>query len=129
MTIRNVKLKNRAGEYLQPYTENLPTASTSTAGKVKLDNSPTSGSNNAITSGAVHSALASINSTVGGLQSDVVNAQTAIGNIQTDVGNIENSISGINTTLGDKLDSSKLQVVNSKPASPNSSTFYFVKET
>ncbi len=57
MTIRNVKLKNRAGEYLQPYTENLPTASTSTAGKVKLDSSPTSGSNNAITSGAVYSAL------------------------------------------------------------------------
>ena len=57
MTIRNVKLKNRAGEYLQPYTENLPTASTSTAGKVKLDSSPTSGSNNAITSGAVYTAL------------------------------------------------------------------------
>ena len=57
MTIRNVKLKNRAGEYLQPYTENLPTASTSTTGKVKLDSSPTSGSNNAITSGAVYTAL------------------------------------------------------------------------
>lgn len=65
MTNRNVKLKNRAGEYLQPYTENLPTASTSTAGKVKLDSSPTSGSNNAITSGAVYSALSGKLSTTG----------------------------------------------------------------
>ena len=65
MTIRNVKLKNRAGEYLQPYTENLPTASTSTAGKVKLDSSPTSGSNNAITSGAVYTALSGKLSTTG----------------------------------------------------------------
>ena len=55
---KNVRLKNRSGEYLEPYTENVPTASTSTAGKVKLDSSPTSGSNNAITSGAVYTALA-----------------------------------------------------------------------
>ena len=55
---KRVRLKNRSGEYLEPYTENIPTASTSTAGKVKLDNAPTSGSNNAITSGAVHTALA-----------------------------------------------------------------------
>ena len=58
MTNKPVKLKNRSGDYLYPYTENIPTASTSTAGKVKLDNSPTSGSNNAITSGAVYTALA-----------------------------------------------------------------------
>ena len=58
MTNKPVKLKNRSGDYLYPYTENIPTASTSMAGKVKLDSSPTSGSNNAITSGAVHTALA-----------------------------------------------------------------------
>ena len=57
MTNRNVKLKNRSGDYLYPYTDNIPIASTSTAGKVKLDTSPTSGSNNAITSGAVYTAL------------------------------------------------------------------------
>ena len=57
MLNRNVKLKNRIGDYLLPYTDNIPTASTSTAGKVKLDTSPISGSNNAITSGAVHTAL------------------------------------------------------------------------
>ena len=56
---KNVKLKNRKGEYLEPYTENIPTATTSKAGKVKLDSSPTSGSSNAITSGAVHTALSS----------------------------------------------------------------------
>ena len=62
---KNVRLKNRSGEYLEPYTENIPTASTSTAGKVQLDSSPTSGSNNAITSGAVYTALAGKLSTTG----------------------------------------------------------------
>lgn len=57
MANRNVKLKNRNGDYLYPYTENIPIASTLTAGKVQLDSSPTSGSNNAITSGAVFTAL------------------------------------------------------------------------
>lgn len=61
MTNRNVKLKNRNGDYLYPYTENIPIASTLTAGKVQLDASPISGSNNAITSGAVFTAL---NSTI-----------------------------------------------------------------
>lgn len=115
MAKRNVKLKNRSGDYLYPYTENIPTASTSTAGKVKLDSSPTSGSNNAITSGAVYTALNSVNTTISGLQNDV--------------GHMQTSITGINTTLDDKLDSSRLQVVNTKPENPNSSTFYFVKET
>ena len=59
MANRNVKLKNKSGDYLYPYTDNIPTASTSAAGKVKLDSSPTSGSNNAITSGAVYTALSS----------------------------------------------------------------------
>ena len=59
MANKNVKLKNKNGDYLYPYTDNIPTASTSTAGKVRLDSSPTSGSNNAITSGAVHTALSS----------------------------------------------------------------------
>ena len=57
MATRKVKLKNKSGDYLYPYTDNIPTASTSTAGKVKLDSSPTTGSNNAITSGAVYTAL------------------------------------------------------------------------
>lgn len=114
MTTRNVKLKNRDGEYLHPYTDNLPTASTSTAGKVKLDTSPTLGSNNAITSGAVYTALNSVN--------------TSITDIQTDVDGIQTNVTSITSTLGNKLDSSKLQVVDSKPTSPDSSTFYFVKE-
>lgn len=57
MANRNVKLKNRNGDYLYPYTENIPIASILTAGKVQLDSSPTLGSNNAITSGAVFTAL------------------------------------------------------------------------
>ena len=57
---KKVKLKNRNGEYLYPYTDNIPTASTTTAGKVKLDGSAVSGSMNAITSGAVYTALSKL---------------------------------------------------------------------
>lgn len=46
MTNRNVKLKNVDGEYLYPYTENIP-----------KDATPVSNSSNPITSGAVYTAL------------------------------------------------------------------------
>ena len=65
MANRNVKLKNKSGDVLYPYTDNIPTASTSTAGKVKLDSSPTSGSSNALTSGGAYTALAGKLSTSG----------------------------------------------------------------
>lgn len=58
MVNRNVRLKNLDGDYLYPYTDNIPTASTNVAGKVKLETSPVSGSGNVITSGAVYTALA-----------------------------------------------------------------------
>lgn len=59
MVERKVKLKNRNGDYLYPYTNNVPTADISAAGIVKLDNTPVAESKNAITSGAVQKALAS----------------------------------------------------------------------
>lgn len=62
MANRNVKLKNKSGDYLYPYTDNIPTASTSAAGKVQLDDSPIANSNNAITSGAVYTSLVTISS-------------------------------------------------------------------
>ena len=65
MANRNVKLKNKSGDVLYPYTDNIPTASTSTAGKVKRDSSPTSGSSNALTSGGAYTALAGKLSTSG----------------------------------------------------------------
>ena len=65
MANRNVKLKNKSGDVLYPYTDNIPTASTSTAGKVKLDSSPTSGSSNALTSGGAYTALSGKLSTSG----------------------------------------------------------------
>ena len=58
MTNKQVKLKNKRGDYLYPYTDNIPIGSASEAGKVKVDSAPTSGSTNAISSGAVHTALA-----------------------------------------------------------------------
>lgn len=65
MANKNVKLKNKSGDYLYPYTDNIPTATTSKAGIVKLDNTPTSGSNNAITSGAAYTALSGKLATTG----------------------------------------------------------------
>lgn len=58
MINRKVRLKNLDGDYLYPYTDNVPTATASVAGKVKVDATPVSGSANAISSGAVHTALA-----------------------------------------------------------------------
>ena len=58
MANKSVKLKNKRGDYLYPYTDNIPTGNASVAGKVKVDSAPTSGSSNAISSGAVYSALA-----------------------------------------------------------------------
>lgn len=46
------------GDYLYPYTDNIPAATANVAGKVKVDTLPVSGSVNAISSGAVFSALA-----------------------------------------------------------------------
>lgn len=57
MGIKNIKLKNAAGDYLYPYTENIPTATTEIAGKVQLDDTPEANSSNAITSGGVKNAL------------------------------------------------------------------------
>lgn len=57
MAIKNIKLKNAEGDYLYPYTENLPKASTITQGVVQLDDTPTAGSTNALTSGGAKTAL------------------------------------------------------------------------
>lgn len=57
MAIKNIKLKNAEGDYLYPYTENLPKASTTTQGVVQLDDTPTAGSTNALTSGGAKTAL------------------------------------------------------------------------
>lgn len=64
MATRKVKLKNKGGDYLYPYTDNIPTATTSKAGIVKLDSSATSGSNNAITSGTVYTVLNTVNTSL-----------------------------------------------------------------
>lgn len=57
MAIKNIKLKNAEGDYLYPYTENLPKASTTTQGVVQLDDTPTAGSTNALTFGGAKTAL------------------------------------------------------------------------
>lgn len=41
MANKSVKLKNKKGDYLYPYTDNIPTGNASVAGKVKVDPSPT----------------------------------------------------------------------------------------
>ncbi len=57
MANKKIKLKNAAGEYLEPYTENIPVASTTQAGKVQLDNTPTLNSLHALTSGGAKTVL------------------------------------------------------------------------
>ena len=57
MVNRKVRLKNLDGDYLYPYTDNVPAATASMAGKVKVDASPVASSSNAISSGAVYTAL------------------------------------------------------------------------
>ena len=57
MTVKNIKLKNAAGDYLHPYTENLPVATTDKAGVVILDETPTENSANALSSGGAKNAL------------------------------------------------------------------------
>lgn len=57
MVDRKVRLKNLDGDYLYPYTDNIPAATANVAGKVKVDTLPVSGSVNAISSGAVFQPL------------------------------------------------------------------------
>ena len=57
MATKKIKLKNAAGDYLYPYTENLPTATETAKGVVQLDKTPTENSTNALTSGAAKTAF------------------------------------------------------------------------
>ena len=103
MVNRNVKLKNRSSDYLLPYTDNIPAASTSTAGKVKLDSSPTSGSNNAITSGAVYTALSDKLSTSGTAAKATADANgdniTTTYATKTELSTVQNSVPADNNLV------------------------------
>lgn len=57
MATKRIKLKNANGDYLEPYTTNVPDASTSAKGIVQLETTPTANSMKVLTSGAVKSAL------------------------------------------------------------------------
>lgn len=57
MANKRIKLKNATGDYLEPYTTNVPDASTSSKGLVQLEETPTAESNKVLTSGTVKAAL------------------------------------------------------------------------
>ena len=57
MANKRIKLKNATGDYLEPYTTNVPDASTSAKGLVQLETTPTANSTKVLTSGAVKTAL------------------------------------------------------------------------
>ena len=57
MATKRIKLKNSTGDYLEPYTTNVPDASTSAKGVVQLETTPTANSTKVLTSGAVKTAL------------------------------------------------------------------------
>lgn len=116
MVNRNVRLKNKIGDVLYPYTDNIPVASTSVAGKVQLDSTPTSGSNNAITSGAVYTALSGKLSTTGTAAKATADAsgnniaetyatQTALSAVQNSIPNNSNLVhlTGEETITGAKI--------------------------
>ena len=57
MTIKKIKLKNANGDYLEPYTTNVPDASETTKGLVQTESAPTANSEKVPTSGGVKTAL------------------------------------------------------------------------
>ena len=57
MATKRIKLKNANGDYLEPYTTNVPDASTSAKGIVQLEATPTASSTKALTSGGAKTAL------------------------------------------------------------------------
>lgn len=102
MTTRKVKLKNKGGDYLYPYTNNVPAATSTVAGIVKIDSSVTSGSGNAITSGAVYSGLSgklgisgtAAEATADASGNNIVNTYAT----KTELTNLKNS-SAVNTAV------------------------------
>ena len=57
MATKRIKLKNANGDYLEPYTTNVPDATTSAKGVVQLEDTPTASSTKALTSGGAKTAL------------------------------------------------------------------------
>ena len=57
MATKRIKLKNANGDYLEPYTTNVPEATTSAKGIVQLETTPTASSTKALTSGGAKTAL------------------------------------------------------------------------
>ena len=57
MATKRIKLKNANGDYLEPYTTNVPEATTSAKGIVQLEATPTAYSTKALTSGGAKTAL------------------------------------------------------------------------
>ena len=57
MATKRIKLKNANGDYLEPYTTNVPDATTSAKGIVQLEATPTANSTKALTSGGAKTAL------------------------------------------------------------------------
>lgn len=57
MTTKKIKLKNANGDYLEPYTTNVPDASETTKGLVQTESAPTANSEKVPTSGGVKTAL------------------------------------------------------------------------
>ena len=57
MANKRIKLKNATGDYLEPYTTNVPDASSSTKGLVQTEATPTANSTKVLTSGGAKTAL------------------------------------------------------------------------
>lgn len=58
MANKKIKLKNANGDYLLPYTTNVPDATSETKGLVEIEDTPTTDSTKVLTSGGAKNALA-----------------------------------------------------------------------
>ncbi len=125
MTIRKVKLKNKNGDYLYPYTDNIPVASTSSAGIVQLDDCATANSNNAVTSGAMYQALSdklaitdtalkSISDANGNNITDTYALKTELSSLKTEINNSVVHLTGNETINGVKTFTSAIISVASE---------------
>ncbi len=94
---RKVKLKNREGDYLLPYTDNIP-----------IDTTVTASSQKPITSGAVYTALNHLTSAQNTMKSELT---TAIATAKTE------AISEAKF---------KYTVTTALPTNPESDRFYFI---
>ena len=95
MANKRIKLKNATGDYLEPYTTNVPDATTSAKGLVQLEATPTASSTKALTSGGAKTAL---DNKLGKTETAAKATADASGNTITSTYATKSELSAVETT-------------------------------